>query len=54
MKKRLIVSAVILIAIAILGVSTVLATEIQPITMDYTPIVDGDIATHTVDRKSVV
>ena len=48
MKKRLIVSAVILIAIAILGVSTVLATEIQPITMDYTPIVDGDIATHTV------
>ena len=48
MKKRIIVSAVILIAIVVLGISTVLATETQPITMDYTPIVDGDIATHAM------
>lgn len=48
MKKRIIVSAVILVAIVVLGISTVFATEIQPITMDYTPIVDGDIATHAM------
>ena len=49
MKKRLIVSAVILIVIAILGVSTVFATDMQPLTMDYTPIIDGDIATHAME-----
>ena len=49
MKKRLIVSAVILIVIEILGVSTVFATDMQPLTMDYTPIIDGDIATHALE-----
>ena len=54
MKKRLIVSAVILIAIAILGVSTVFATDMQPLTMDYTPIIDGDIATHAMEISNNV
>ena len=54
MKKRIIVSAVILIAIAILGVSTVFATDMQPLTMDYTPIIDGDIATHAMEISNNV
>ena len=43
MKKRFIVSAAILMVIAILGISTVFATDNEPITMDYAPIVDGEI-----------
>ncbi len=48
MKKRFIVSAAILMVIAILGISTVFATDNEPITMDYAPIVDGEIATHAM------
>ena len=48
MKKNFIVSAAILMVIAILGISTVFATDNEPITMDYAPIVDGEIATHAM------
>lgn len=52
MKKRIIVGTVILTIIVIFGISTAFATEVtttEPITMDYTPIVNGDIATHAME-----
>lgn len=54
MKKRIIISTILLIIMTALSISISYATEINPINMEYTPIIEGDIATQAIGMNDNV